>query len=72
MLSFLASELGDDNGGAWPWDARVPESELSVGSVHLANFASQTFVVTYEYVALVSQLIHKRAEDSPRACCFFY
>ena len=49
----------------------APETELSVGSVHIANFASQTFVVTYEKVAFMGQIIHKLAENSPRACCFF-
>ena len=50
VLSSLVSELGDDNGGAWPWKATVtpPESEFFVCSVHIANFASQTFVATHE------------------------
>ena len=49
-LSFLVLEKGDDRGGAWPWHARMtaPKFELLVCSVHIANFASQTFVVTYQ------------------------
>ena len=49
-LTFLVSEKGDDRGGAWPWHAKMtaPKFELLVCSVHIANFASQTFVVTYQ------------------------
>ena len=49
-LSFLVLEKRDDRGAAWPWHARMtaPKSELLVCSVHIANFASQTCVVTYQ------------------------
>ena len=50
VLSFLVSELGDDSGGTWPWNAGVtaPETEVSGGSVHIASLATQTFAVTDE------------------------
>ena len=50
VLSFLVSELGHDFGCTWPLDTRssVPETNLSVGTVHVASSAFQTSVVTNE------------------------
>ena len=74
VLSFLVSELGDDFGCTWPRDTRssVPETELSVGAVHVATSAFQTSVVKNEQVALLSQFVHHLPNGRPCARFFSY
>ena len=48
----------------------VPEAELSVGTVHVASFASQTLVVTSEQVALLSQFVNQLLDGRPCPCFF--
>ena len=74
MLSFLVSELRDDFGRTWPRDTKssVPETELSVGAVHVASFAFQTLVVTNEQVILLSQFVHQLPNGNPCTRFFSY
>ena len=67
VLSFLGSELGDDFGRTWLRDRRswVPETELSVGAVHITSFAVQTPVVANEQVTLLSQFVHQHPNGRP-------
>ena len=70
----LCTCLGDDCGRTWPRDTRssVPESELSVGAVHVASFAFQTLVVTNKQVPLLSQFAHQLPNGRPCARFFSY